>query len=407
MSKAITLPALGEGVSEVTIARWLKRAGDPVKKGEPLLEVETDKITTEICAEADGTLAEIALREGAHAKIGATVGSLSFEERGEPHTGPTIPEAEQGNSTGLSAIDSCKSGSDDQRQRISPVVSRMVAEHGLDLSQIAGSGEGGRVTKQDVLKFLAQREPALASLPAEKADATTDAAFTLQPLTVMRRRIAEHMVASVRTSPHVTTIWEVDFAHVMAHRAAHKLKFADEGIALTPLAYAIQAATAALKAHPLVNSQWREAGIALMHEFNIGIAVALEEGLLVPVIHRADELSLKGIARRIGELAAKARVKQLVPADMQAGTFTITNHGATGSLAATPIIHQPQCAILGLGAVEKRVKVMTHGDSDAIVIRPCAFVSLTFDHRILDGAVADAFVASFKRVIESPWADAT
>jgi 2-oxoglutarate dehydrogenase E2 component (dihydrolipoamide succinyltransferase) len=428
MSTDIVLPQLGEGVTEVTIARWLKHAGDPIKKGEPICEVETDKITTEICAEADGKLAAITMSEGAHAKIGEVMGRI--EQSGEPRTKSQEARSEIGEMTSqVSNVMHHASRAETRspnKGRISPVVSRMAAENGIDLSLIAGTGEGGRVTKQDVLNYLEKRKQAAAKPDVTEAIAETQAVTVplevtqptpakpapessdgveLQPLTPMRRRIAEHMAASVRTSPHVTTIWEVDFTNVIAHRAANKARCAKEGITLTPLAYVVQATVAALKAHPMVNSQWRDEGIALMREYNIGIAAAVEEGLLVPVIQHVDELSLKGIARRLGELAGKARGKQLASADMQAGTFTITNHGVAGSIAATPIIHQPQCAILGLGAIEKRVKVITGDAGDVMAIRPCAFVSLTFDHRILDGASADAFVASFKRTLEGPWSD--
>lgn len=381
---AIVLPSLGDGVTEVTISRWLKHVGDSVKRGEPLLEVETDKITTEVCAEADGRLANIALREGEHAQVGAAIGSLSPMQATVDETPPILPTPPP------------------HASHISPVVSRMAAEHGLDLNAIPGTGEGGRVTKQDVLAFLAR----VKKEGEDKEDGgDRGEAYDLQPLTPMRRRIAEHMSASVRTSPHVTTIWEMDFSSASAHRAAHKASYAREGVALTWLAYVVHAAAGALKAHPAVNSQWRDDGIAHVRQINIGIAVALDDGLIVPVIHHADELNLKGIARRIGELAVRARANQLMPADVQGGTFSITNHGATGSLAATPIIHQPQCAILGLGAIEKRVKVATINGGDAITIRPCAYIGLTFDHRILDGAAADAFVASLKQKIENTWDD--
>jgi 2-oxoglutarate dehydrogenase E2 component (dihydrolipoamide succinyltransferase) len=216
----------------------------------------------------------------------------------------------------------------------------------------------------------------------------------------MRKRIAEHMVSSVRTSPHVTTVWEFDFTEVAAHRSANKVDFARDGINLTWLAYVVHATASALKLHRMANSQWREEGIALKREINIGMATAIEDGLIVPVIERADELNLKGIARKIGELASKARGKQLSPSDIQGGTFTITNHGIAGSLLATPIINQPQCGILGFGAVEKRVKVVTRDGYDAIAIRPCAYMSFTFDHRILDGASADAFMKTIQEKIE-------
>jgi 2-oxoglutarate dehydrogenase E2 component (dihydrolipoamide succinyltransferase) len=224
----------------------------------------------------------------------------------------------------------------------------------------------------------------------------------MQPLSTMRQRIAEHMVASKRTSPHVTTVFEFDFGRVAKHRETHKAEFARGGVNLTWLAYLTTATAQALRQYRAVNSEWAENAIRLKPEVNIGIAVALgDDGLVVPVIRNADELNLMGVARQIQDLAQRARNKQLQPSDMQGGTFTITNHGASGSLIGTPIINQPNAAILGFGAIEKRVKVIEVGGADSITIRPCAFVSLSFDHRILDGATADAFVATIKRTIEN------
>jgi 2-oxoglutarate dehydrogenase E2 component (dihydrolipoamide succinyltransferase) len=296
-------------------------------------------------------------------------------------------------------------------------VGRIAAEHNVDLNRIAGTGRDGRITKKDILAYVESREsepeppviePGLAPIqarptpPTRAADEPTRVSPTVIPgdtipLTGIRRSIAEHMVRSKQTSPHVTTIFEVDFAAVATHREANKTQFAHDGINLTFTAYIVAATAQALKQHPIVNSTWSEEGIVLRKEINIGVAAAIDDGLIVPVIKRADELNLLGLARAVNDLTSRARNKQLKPADVQGGTFSITNHGTSGSLFATPIINQPQCGILGVGMIEKRVKVI----NDAIAIRPLAYVGLTFDHRILDGATADGFVSTIKDILEN------
>jgi 2-oxoglutarate dehydrogenase E2 component (dihydrolipoamide succinyltransferase) len=293
--------------------------------------------------------------------------------------------------------------------RISPVVGRIAEEHQVDLDLIPGTGRDGRITKKDILTFVEQRDrqpapmpvptpaPAVTAPPVSRTAVPAPGPGEIVPLTNIRRLIAEHMVRSKHTSPHVTTVFEVDFTATAAHRAAHKAAFERDGVSLTFTAYLVAAITQALKAHPMVNSSWSDAGVILRPEINVGMATAIADGLIVPVIKRADELSLLGLARTINDLAQRARANQLRPDDVQGGTFTLTNHGVSGSLFATPIINQPQCGILGVGAIEKRVKVI----NDAIAIRPMAFASLTFDHRILDGASADAFMSTFKDILEN------
>jgi 2-oxoglutarate dehydrogenase E2 component (dihydrolipoamide succinyltransferase) len=296
------------------------------------------------------------------------------------------------------------------------VVGRIAAEHDVNLNQVPGTGRNGRITKKDILAYVEQREtapeaepkpeakptpepePAKAA-PAAKAARAPQAApeDEVMPLSNMRRAIAEHMVRSKKTSPHVTTVFEFDFSAVVAHRAAHKAQFAKDGVKLTFTPYIVAAAVAALKEHPMANSAWSEEGIILKKAIHIGMAAAIDEGLIVPVIKDADSLNLLGLARAVNDLAERARNNQLRPDEVQGGTFSITNHGVSGSLFATPIINQPQCGILGVGKIEKRVKVI----DDAIAIRPLAFVSFTFDHRILDGASADHFVATIKEEIEN------
>jgi 2-oxoglutarate dehydrogenase E2 component (dihydrolipoamide succinyltransferase) len=317
--------------------------------------------------------------------------------------------------------------------RISPVVARIAAEHNIDVALIHGTGEGGRVTKKDILAYVEQHQatpeasekleaweqPGLGELfrPTEElfGKAVSAPASPIVPaaapaivpgevllLNSMRKAIADHMVMSKHTSPHVTTVFEVDLSKVVAHRNTHKAAFERDGANLTFTPYFAMATIAALKQYPLVNSSWSESGIVLHRAVNLGIAVSLgEEGLIVPVIKNADSLNLLGLARTVNDLADRARRKQLKPDEVQGGTFTITNHGTSGSLFATPIINQPQCGILGVGLIQKRVVVMTQNDVDAIAIRPMVYVGLTFDHRILDGNSADNFVAAIKQTLEN------
>jgi len=295
---------------------------------------------------------------------------------------------------------------------ISPVVARIAADEGVDLSRVTGTGQSGRITKKDIIAYIEHRRdtsaipelttPVGKMLPVETSqtlEKTSESRVIVPgeilPLNPVRRAIADHMVMSKHTSPHVTTVMEVDLSRIVAHRQAYKDAFARDGINLTFTAYFVSATVSALKAFPIVNSTWKEEGILIQREINIGMATSLgEAGLIVPVIRNADELSLLGLARAINDLANRARSRQLKPDEVRGGTFTITNHGISGSLFATPIINQPQCGILGVGAIQKRVVVI----DDAIAIRPMVYLSLTFDHRILDGATADYFLA---KVVES------
>jgi len=281
---------------------------------------------------------------------------------------------------------------------ISPVVSRLAAEHGIDLNKVSGTGKYGRITKYDMKRVIAeggaQRSAGVEPHPAFAG---------MQPGTVIkhtpvRRSIAKHMHESKQTSPHVSTVIETDLSAVTAHRAANKDAFARQGVKLTFTAYFVAAASAALKAYPVVNSSWSEEGIVLHPAINIGMAVSLDaDGLIVPVIRDAGEMSLINVAQAVNDLANRARNKQLAAEEVRGGTFTITNHGTSGSLFATPVINQPQCAILGVGAIQKRPVVV----DDAIAIKPMVYLSLTFDHRILDGAVADYFLAAIREGLEN------
>ncbi|MBK9050284.1 MAG: 2-oxo acid dehydrogenase subunit E2 [Chloroflexi bacterium] len=428
MATEIIMPVLGEGVIEGQIARWLKKEGDKVKRFEPILEIETDKVTTEATAEIEGVLLQILVAEGETVPVGTVLAYLGT-------AGESVTEAAAPQSTPVSAPESAPvttskgingqpgNGSRSLNNWASPVVRRMASEHDLDLSQISGTGRDGRITKKDVVAYL--EAPATEKVQVETAAAPTPLvtpqpqpqaipkpapvptmptpvvtpglADTLSPLTNMRRAIADHMVMSKRVSPHVTTVFEFDFSTISKHREAHKAAFARDGANLTFTAYLVAATAQALKAHPMVNSSWSDEGVVLRRSVNVGLAAAIEDGLIVPVIKDADNYNLLGLARVVNDLTNRARNKQLKPGDVQGGTFTITNHGVSGSLFATPIINQPQCGILGVGKIEKRVKVI----DDAIAIRPMAYVSFTFDHRILDGASADHFVSTLKEIIEN------
>ncbi|WP_322822551.1 dihydrolipoamide acetyltransferase family protein [Chloroflexus sp.] len=436
----IKMPQLGESVTEGTVGRWLKQPGDPVAKYEPLLEVVTDKVDTEVPAPEAGVLHEILVPEGETVRVGTVIARLAPAGATVPATPASAPAA-----TTIAATASASTSvtatvappvADGRNTYLSPVVARLLSEHNLDPGQIRGTGQGGRITKQDVLRFLDERQqqpstpvaapvtptpvsppsapaptpaptptpaPAPAPVPAAApAPATFDipADAELVPLTPMRRSIAEHMVRSVRTSPHVTTVMEVDLSRVIAHRAAHQEAFSRQGVRLTMTPYFVMAAVAGLQAVPVFNGSFTDQGIILHRRINIGVAVALQEGLLVPVIPDADEKNLLGLARAVNDLAERTRSKRLRPEETQGGTFTITNHGVTGSLFATPIINQPQAGILGIGAIVKRPVVVTQNGLDAIAIRPLCYLSFTFDHRIADGATADQFLATVKKRLE-------
>jgi 2-oxoglutarate dehydrogenase E2 component (dihydrolipoamide succinyltransferase) len=419
MATKVIMPEMGEGVVEGTVSRWLKQVGDQVDQYEPLLEIETDKVTTEATAEEAGTLLEIFVSEGETVDVGtvlATIGQPGESPKANGHlpAQETAPKPEATPEPEATPATAVRQQSQQYTGRISPVVGRIAAEHDVDLNRINGTGRDGRITKNDILAYIDQRqaqpEPAPKPMSTEQPAATQPVTPSprhpvtlphvpgeILPLTPMRRAIAEHMVRSVQTSPHVTTVFEFDFTAVAQHRAVHKDQFARDGANLTFTAYIVAATVAALKQHPQVNSTWTEAGIELKHSINIGMATAIEDGLIVPVIKGADGMNLLGLARTINTLAERARTKQLQPGDVQGGTFSITNHGTSGSLFATPIINQPQCGILGVGKIEKRVKVI----NDAIAIRPLAYVSFTFDHRILDGKTADDFVSTIKDVVEN------
>ena len=408
MATKVLVPLLGEGVEEVTIIKWLKKEGDSVNELEPLLEVNTDKVDTEIPAPVTGTVLKIVAEEGVPAKVGAVLAFIGKPgESVESGKVESVPVKAESKVEGQTSSVSQPVTSDVRRSTdlgfISPVVAKIAAEHGVNLQQVQGTGLNNRITKNDVLNFVQSGKP---SAPIA-ASTTSHASPAVRPTvgdqlikhTVIRKQIAEHMIMSKHTSPHVLTVMEADMSKVAYHRAANKEIFARDGINLTFTAYFITAIVAGLKSYPNVNSSWTDDGILVHKAVNIGMATSLgEDGLIVPVIKNADDLSLLAMARSVNDLANRARSKKLQPDDVKGGTFTLTNHGISGSLFAFPVINQPQCGILGVGAMQKRVVVT---EDDAIAVRPMVYLSFVFDHRILDGASADWFLAKVKEALEN------
>lgn len=372
MATDILMPQLGESIAEGTIIKWMIPPGGRIEKDQPLLEVETDKVSLEIPSPATGVLSEVLVQAGQTVPIGTLLGRLESEQ---PSTGVI-------NRVGgvvVRPMEPSAAGPD----HYSPAVRQLAKEHGVDLSQVTGTGAGGRVTKKDVLDFVAKRG-ALGEQPVPPRE-------ELLPLSQMRKTIAERMVKSRQTSAHVATFFEADFSAIVKFR---------EGRTLTYLPFVISAVARAIKDVPVLNSSWGDQGIIIKKDIHMGIAVALEDGLLVPVVRHADQKGLQQLGREVTDLAERARTKKLNPEEVQGGTFTITNHGGFGSLFSTPIINQPQIAILGVGAVQKRAVVI----NDAIAIRPMCYLSLSFDHRVIDGATADRFMAKVKQYLEqSEW----
>ena len=445
----VVMPQMGESIVEGTLTKWLKKPGEHVDRDEPLFEISTDKVDTEIPSPAAGTLSEVLVEEGKTVGINTVVARIAEGDGAarpatpakaaappppppapvqaakpaaapppppppvvEPETIQPTPAPQQIEDT-VEAVGP-----------LSPLVRKMARENNIDLSRVKGSGAGGRITKQDVEAYLAQRSTAAAApapppAPAPAAPAPVAAAVPaappvpaplppagqartrIEPLSTMRAKIAEHMVMSKRISPHVTTIHRVDMTGVARTRERNKAAFQQNyGFSLTYLPFVTRASVVALRQYPLVNASLDGNNIIYHNEINIGIAVALENGLIVPVIRNADEKNVLGLQRTIVDLAARARSRQLKPEEVQGGTFSITNFGSFGSLVGTPIINQPQVAILGVGTVDKTPVVI----DDAIAIRSICHLSLSFDHRLVDGALADQFMSKVKQVLES-WSE--
>jgi 2-oxoglutarate dehydrogenase E2 component (dihydrolipoamide succinyltransferase) len=435
MTTELQLHKLVDSVVEGTIGRWLKQEGETVAEYEPLLEISTDKVDTEVPSPASGVVLKIMVDEGETVDVGTPLCLIGQSEETTPDSQPEHA------ANGGQAV---------HKPHITPVVAKIAAEHDIDVRQLTGTGHGGRVSKKDILAYIEQTEqaepiqekesleptgmpwdqpgsgdlfsptekifernqsPAISSLtPPQPAPASiapppkpgsTGRAGAVIPMTGLRKAIADHMVLSKRTSPHVTTVMEADCTNMVNFCQRHGPEFEQqEGIPLTYTPIFVSAAIAGLKVVPVVNSVLTDKGIELKRDINIGVAVALDDGLIVPVIKQADSLNLTGLQRAVTGLARKARTRQLSPDDVQNGTFTVSNHGVSGSLFATPIINQPQVGILGVGAVEKRVVVVTHDGVDTIAIKPMCYLSFTFDHRILDGAQADRFLATVKQAVE-------
>jgi 2-oxoglutarate dehydrogenase E2 component (dihydrolipoamide succinyltransferase) len=465
MPTDVVMPQMGESIAEGTIVRWIKKVGDAVERDEPLFEISTDKVDAEIPSPIAGVVTEIRAKEGETVPVNSVVAVIGVSEgaTSSTKTSPAAPpateaprskgapanEAGAGQSPPRSQVDvrrepvatpEDKSGDappsepvapdsleERIRRRSSPLVRKIAKEHDVDISHIRGTGIAGRVTKNDILGFIGGAGELAAPSPAPAGPARPEPAARPQrvdergsvppaarhtpsgtahgaglvgqvvPMSVMRKRIAEHMIASRRTSAHVHSVFEVNFSRVAQVREAKKAEYERAGAKLTYLSFILKAVVSALRAVPVVNASVEGDTIVYHQNINAGIAVALDWGLIVPVIKNADEKNLLGLSRAVADFATRARSKQLKPDEVTGGTFTITNPGVFGALFGMPIINQPQVAILGVGHIEKRPVVI----DDAIAIRPMAYLSLGYDHRIIDGAVADEFMSDVKRELEN------
>ncbi len=432
MKTDMVMPQMGESIAEGTIVKWRKRVGESVEKDEMILDISTDKVDSEIPAPVSGTLAEIVTPEGETVEVGAVIARIETtdSQSSAAQTDDKAATALKESSQALPESDSkatrpiqMERSSDEPKRFLSPVVRKMAHEHGLNretLLQIRGSGAHGRITKKDVLAFLEQGRAEAAERPSPKqstpqpetrpkavpaATAVTshpsvpkDEDVQVEEMDHVRKRIADHMVLSKKTSPHVTSVAEVDVTPLVNYREQKKSEFErKEGVKLTYTAFFIKAVSPALKEFPLLNSSVDGDRIVKRKSINIGVAVGIDKGLIVPVLHHADQLNVVGIARRLTDLASRARSKQLKPDDVQGGTFSITNIGTFGNLFGTPIINQPQVAILGTGAIKKRPVVI----DDMIAIRSMMYISLTYDHRIIDGLYAGSFLQRVIQILES------
>ncbi len=424
----VVMPQMGESIVEGTLTRWLKKPGEKVERDEPLFEISTDKVDTEIPSPAAGVLAEVLVEAGVTVAINTVVARISDGAAAPapvaqapveaaapppPPPPPPAPVVAAAPPPPPPPPPAAAPVAADPAGPLSPLVLKMARENNIDLANVTGTGIGGRITKLDVEGFLSRGTaapapvaaapvtppPAPASVPPPaRAEA---AKVRVEPMSTMRTKIAEHMVMSKRVSAHVTTVHKVDMTKVAKVRAKQKDEFqARYGFGLTFLPFVVRAACEAIRTFPIFNASIDGSNILYHNDINIGIAVALENGLIVPVIAQADEKNVVGLQRSIVDLAARARSRQLKPNEVSGGTFSITNFGSFGSIFATPVINQPQVAILGIGAVEKLPVVI----DDAIAIRSVAHLALTFDHRLIDGALADQFCQKVKHVLEN-WSD--
>jgi len=425
----VLMPQMGESIAEGTLSKWLKKLGDEVKRDEPLFEISTDKVDAEIPAPTAGVLAEIKVQEGQTVPVQTLVAVIETDKSAATTGAPSAAAQRAPAAAGAPAAaapaavapvprpsspvppkgDGAETAEERLRRKSTPLVRKIAAEHRVDISTIPGTGFAGRVTKQDILGVI-ERAPTAAAVPAAPAPSPQPLAPAVEPwpgdrvepFSKIRKITADHMIMSRRVSAHVTSFFEVDYSRVAELRRKHKAAGAERGVNLTYLAFIAKACAENLRKHPVVNAAVSGDSIVYRQDVNIGIAVALDWGLIVPVVKRADELSLSGLARAISDLGERARTKKLSPDEIQRGTFTITNPGVFGSYAGAPIINQPQVAILGVGAIEKRPKVVTLADgTDTIAIRTMGMVSMSYDHRVVDGADADRFLADVKRTLEN------
>ncbi len=428
----VVMPQMGESIAEGTIVRWIKKIGDAVDRDEPLFEISTDKVDAEIPSPAAGVLTDIRVKEGETVPVNSVVAVIGSgedaaarsPEAGAPESDlpqaavgqPETPRAASGERAARhaeeeeAAQDEAAAGASEpesaeelRRQKSSPLVRRIAKEHDVDLRLVKGTGISGRVTKQDILGFIGSGASGAPS--AEKAAARPlqpvpaygpGENVKIVPMTVMRRKIAEHMVLSAHTSPHVYSVYEVNFGRISTLRDRKKQEFEAAGAKLTYTAFIAKVIVDALRQFPVVNSSIDGTNIIYKKDINLGIAVALDNGLIVPVIRNADERNLLGLSRAINDLAARARSKKLNPDEVQGGTFTITNPGIFGAIYGLPLINQPQVAILGVGSIDKRAVVV----DDAIAIRPVCHLTLGYDHRLIDGAEAGKFLSYVKERLE-------
>jgi 2-oxoglutarate dehydrogenase E2 component (dihydrolipoamide succinyltransferase) len=425
---------MGESIAEGTLSKWLKKVGDTVKRDEPLFEISTDKVDAEIPSPSAGVLAEIKVQEGQTVPVQTLVAVLETEKgaaasapapapaapaptpepapaaKAAPAPAPS-PAAPRPTPALVPAGGNGETAEDRLRRKSTPLVRKIAAEHQVDISQIPGTGFAGRVTKQDILGFIEQAPARTAPTPGTRplAPAGIEHPATepwpgdrVEPWSKIRRITADHMIMSRRVSAHVASFFEIDYTQVARLRTTHKASYADRGVNLTFLAFIAKACAANLRKHPIINAAVSGESTIYRRDINIGIAVALDWGLIVPVVKRADELSLLGLARAINDLGERARTKKLSPDEIQRGTFTITNPGGFGPYAGIPIINQPQVAILGVGTIEKRPRVVTQEDgADAIAIRTMGMLTMSYDHRVVDGADADKFLADVKATLQN------
>jgi 2-oxoglutarate dehydrogenase E2 component (dihydrolipoamide succinyltransferase) len=423
MANDVLMPQMGESIAEGTIVRWIKKIGDAVDRDEPLFEISTDKVDAEIPSPAAGVLLEISVKEGETVPVNsvvAKIGAAGEKPAGEEQPASVAPApaaapapTAQAVATPPPAATEASTPTDGgglskeelRRQKSSPLVRRIAKEHNINIASLSGSGINGRVTKQDILGFIESgaQVPAPAPPPAPTGPTAHAPAYKpgerveVVPMSVMRKKIAEHMVLSARTSPHVYSVYEVDFHRVSKLRAEKKGEYERVGANLTFTAFIAKAAIDALRQFPIVNASVDGDNIVYKKDINLGIAVALDWGLIVPVIRNADEKNMLGISRAINDLSTRARAKQLKPEEVQGGTFTITNPGIFGAVYGLPLINQPQGAIMGVGSIDKRAVVV----DDAIAIRPTCHITLGYDHRLIDGADAGRFLSYLKERLEN------